>query len=144
MAGESTGFGSTFKMGNPVTLLELANIEEWPDLPSFQRELLDTTNFKTTGGFMTYIGSPLKDGDESDLVMKVQIGSTSDVACRLAMSDGLERPYEMLLPLADGTHWQVTGNLIVRGYKRTNPKADIRLATLTVKWSGAPTETATA
>jgi hypothetical protein len=140
MADEATGFGSTFELGNPTTLLKLANIEEFPDLPSFTRDLLDTTNFETTGGFMTYIGSPLKDGAESDLVMKIALGSASDAACRLAMSDGLERPYRMVLPLADGAEWEVTGNCIVRNYVRTNPKGDLRMATLTLKWSGAATE----
>ncbi len=141
MADESTGFGSTFSIGNPVTLVKLANIEEFPDLPSFTRDLLDTTNFETEGGFMTYMGSPLKDGAESDLVMKIGLGSASDVACRAAMADGKERPYKMVLPTANGT-WEVSGKLIVRNYVRTNPKADIRLATLTVKWSGISTEAA--
>jgi hypothetical protein len=140
MADEATGFGSTFKMGNP--LVELANIEEFPDLPSFSRDLLDTTNFKTEGGFMTYMGSPLKDGAESDLVMKIALGSASDIACRAAHASGDVQPYEMTLPLADGTTWEVSGNLIVRNYVRTNPKADIRMATLTVKWSGIATEAA--
>lgn len=141
MTGERTGFGSTFSMGNPTTLIELGNIEDWPDLPSFTSDLLDTTNFKTEGGFMTYIGSPLKDGTESSLVMKIALGSTSDAACRLAMADGLARPYEMVLPTVDGT-WEISGNLIVRSYVRTNPKGDLRLATLGVKWSGIPTEAA--
>jgi hypothetical protein len=144
MANETTGFGSTFELGNPTTLLKLANIEEFPDLPSFSRDLLDTTHFETTGGFMTYTGSPLKDGAESDLVMKIVLGSPSDAACRLAMSDGLERPFRMVLPLADGTDWEITGNCLVRNYIRTNPKADLRMATLTLKWSGAATEAAAA
>jgi hypothetical protein len=142
MSDEATGFGSTFSMGNPATLLELANIEEFPDLPSFTRDLLDTTNFKTEGGFMTYMGSPLKDGAESDLVMKIALGSPSDLACRAAHADGKVRPYEMVLPLADDTTWVITGNLVVRNYVRTNPKADIRLATLSIKWSGIATEAA--
>lgn len=140
MADESTGFGSTFEIGNPTTLIKLANIEEFPDLPSFTRDLLDTTHYETEGGFMTYMGSPLKDGAENDLVMKVAIGSDSDKACRLAHADGLERPYRMTLPVSGGKIVVITGNLIVRNYVRTNPKADIRLATLTVKWSGMPTE----
>ena len=140
MSDEATGFGSTFKMGSP--LVELANIEEWPDLPSFTNDLLDTTNFKTEGGFMTYIGSPLKDGTESNLVMKIALGSDSDEACRAAQASGKAQPYEMTLPLADGTTYIISGDLIVRGYVRTNPKADLRMATLTVKWSGIPTEEA--
>jgi hypothetical protein len=141
MSDEATGFGSKFSIGNPVTLIELANIEDFPDLPSFTRDLLDTTNFQTAGGFMTYMNSPLKDGEESDLVMKVGLGSASDAACRLAVADGLARPYKMVLPTSTGT-WEITGSLIVRNYKRTNPKADLRMATLTVKWSGAATEAA--
>jgi len=138
MAGEFTGFGSTFKMGNP--LVEIANIEEFPDLPSFTSDLLDTTHYKTTGGFMTYIGAPLKDGAESDLVMKIELGSASDIACREAHASGEQIPYEMTLPLADGTMYEITGNLVVRGYARTNPKTDLRMATLTVKWSGIAEE----
>ncbi len=140
MADESTGFGSTFSIGNPTTLLELANIEDFPDLPSFTRDLLDTTNFKTAGGFMTYMGSPLKDGAESNLVMKIALGSESDAACRAAMADGLPRPYKMVLPLPDDTTWEITGTLIVRNYVRTNPKAELRMATLTVKWTGIASE----
>ena len=140
MAGEYTGFGSTFSMGDP--LVELANIEEFPDLPSFTSDLLDTTNFKTEGGFMTYMGAPLKDGAESDLVMKIELGSASDIKCREAHASGETQPYEMVLPLADGSTWVITGNLVVRGYARTNPKTDLRLATLTVKWSGIATEEA--
>lgn len=141
MSDESTGFGSTFSIGNPTTLIELANIEDFPDLPSFTRDLLDTTNFKTEGGFMTYMGSPLKDGAESNLVMKIALGSPSDLACRTAMADGAARPYKMVLPTASGT-WEITGSLIVRNYVRTNPKADLRMATLTVKWSGIGAEAA--
>jgi hypothetical protein len=141
MSDESTGFGSTFSIGNPTTLIELANIEDFPDLPSFTRDLLDTTNFKTEGGFMTYMGSPLKDGAESNLVMKIALGSPSDLACRAAMVDGESRPYKMVLPTAAGT-WEITGSLIVRNYVRTNPKADLRMATLTVKWSGIAAEAA--
>ena len=141
MADELTGFGSSFSIGNPTTLLELANIEEFPDLPSFTRDLLDTTNFKTAGGFMTYMGNPLKDGAESNLVMKIALGSPSDLACRAAMADGTPRPYKMVLPTAAAT-WEITGSLIVRNYVRTNPKADLRMATLTVKWTGVATEVA--
>jgi hypothetical protein len=141
MADESTGFGSIFSIGNPTALVELANITDFPDLPSFTSDLLDTTNFKTVGGFMTYMGSPLKDGAESDIVMNIVLGSPSDAACRAAQADGKTRPYKMVLTTASGT-WEVTGNLIVRNYVRTNPKADIRTATLTVKWSGIATEAA--
>lgn len=141
MADELTGFGSTFSIGNPVTLIELANIEDFPDLPSFTSNLLDTTNFKTEGGVMTYMNAPLKDGDESNLVMKIALGSPSDAACRLAMADGKARPYKMVLPTPTGT-WEITGSCIVRSYKRTNPKADLRMATLGLKWSGIATEAA--
>jgi hypothetical protein len=141
MADEATGFGSTFSIGNPVQLIELANIEDFPDLPSFTRDLLDTTHYKTEGGFMTYMGSPLKDGAESNLVMKIALGSASDLACREAMADGKPRPYKMVLPTSTAT-WEVTGSLIVRNYVRTNPKADLRMATLTVKWTGIAAEAA--
>lgn len=144
MADEATGFGSTFELGNPTTLLKLANIEEFPDLPSFTRDLLDTTHYETEGGFMTYMGSPLKDGAESDIVMKIALGSPSDVACRTAHADGEARPYRMTLPVAGGQVVVITGSLIVRNYVRTNPKAEIRMATLTVKWSGMPDESAPA
>jgi len=139
MSDESTGFGSTFSMGNPVTLIELANIDEWPDLPSWTSGLIDTTNFKTADGFMTYMNSPLKDGDETDLVMKIALGSASDIACRLARTDGKIRPFKMVLPTSTGT-WEISGNLLVRNYKRTNPKDEVRKATLTVKWTGLPAE----
>ena len=142
MAGESTGFGSSFKMGDP--LLELSNIVSWPDLPSYTRDLIDTTNYKSTGGFKTYRSSPLKEGDEASLVMDIVLGSPADAACRAAMADGKAQPFQMLLPTDDtdpeADMYEFSGFLIVRTYKRTNPMDDVRKATLTVKWTGAPTE----
>lgn len=142
MADEATGFGSSFLIGNPTNLIELANITDFPDMPSFTSDLLDTTNYKTTGGFMTYIGAPLKDGAESDIVMNLVLGSASDLACRAAQADGKTRPWKMILTTSTVGTWEASGNLIVRNYVRTNPMTDIRKATLTVKWSGIAVEAA--
>ena len=141
MSNETTGFGSAFSMGNPSTLIELGLITAMPDLPSFSRDLIDTTNFKTAGGFMTYMNSPLKDGAESNITMNLELGSATDAACRLAMSDGLVRPFKIVCIIPAGT-WEITGNLVVRSYARTNPLKDIRKGTLGVKWSGTATEAA--
>lgn len=141
MADETTGFGSAFSIGNPTTLVELGLITDMGDLPSFTRDLLDTTHFKTTGGFKTYIGAPLKDGTESSFVMNLDLGSASDIACRTAFADGASRPYKIVCTVPDGT-WEITGNLVVTNYVRTNPIDTLRKATLTVKWSGLPTEAA--
>lgn len=139
MADEFTGFGSTFKMGNPVTLLELGNIVEWPELPTFTRDLIEKTHFKSPDGVKQYMNSPLQDGAEATFVMNIDLGSTSDAACRSAFADGVERPYEMSLPTANGLYL-ITGGLIVRNYVRTNPMDDLRKASLTVKWVSLPTE----
>lgn len=141
MADESTGFGSTIKIANSSDVLtELENIVEWPELPSFESELLDTTNFKTTGGYKTFMGGPLKEGTESDFVMNLVLGSTTDLLCQDLHASGEPRAFEMTLVTPSGTH-VVTGDLVARAYVRTNPLAELRQATLTVKWSGAATET---
>lgn len=141
MSDETTGFGSTFSLHNGTTLVELGLVVEQPDLPSFTRELLNTTHFKTPGGFMTYMGSPLKDGTESSVVMNLELGSVTDLLCRDALLEGDARAYKIVCALPEGT-WEVTGNLVVTGYQRTNPMTDLRKATLTVKWSGLATEAA--
>ncbi len=129
-------------MGNPTTLVELANITDFGDLPSFIRALIDKTNFKSPDGIMEYTTSPLRDGNEVDFVMNIALGSASDLACRNAMADGKARPYELLLPLADASLWKISGGLIVRNWVRTNPMADLRKGTLTVKYVTLPTEAA--
>lgn len=143
MSDEATGFGSIIKIANSSSVLtELENVIEWPDLPSFESELLDTTNFKTTGGYMTYIGGPLKDGTESDFVMNLVLGSATDLLCQDLLETGEARAFEMTLPKPAGGSHIITGSLVARAYTRTNPLSELRQATLTVKWSGAATEAA--
>ncbi|MEG3177051.1 hypothetical protein U1872_12485 [Sphingomonas sp. RB3P16] len=141
MSEESTGFGSTFSLGNPMTLLELALITDMGDLPSFVRDLIDTTNFKSADGIKTYITSPVRDGNEVDFVMNLVLGSPSDLACKAAMADGKARPYKIVCTTATGSY-EVSGNCLVRDYKRTNPMEDVRKGTLTIKYISLPTEAA--
>lgn len=134
-----TGNGSTFSLENASgTLVELGEVTGVIPIPSGASDLIDATHFKTVG-FMDYIQSPLKDGEEVDLVMNWIPNSTTDQLCRAAV--GETRDYEIILPHGVAT-WEITGSVLVRDYIRSNPNTDKRTATLRVKWVSETTEAA--
>jgi Lambda phage tail tube protein, TTP len=138
-----TGHQTEFHLWDPslVTpaLVELDELIEVP-LPSGAADLIDASHMKTTG-YKSYIGAPLKEGEEADLVMNYIPGSATDVLLRAAKADGVARTYKIVLKKGAGT-WEVTGSLVVRDYKRSNPMADRRTATATVKWVSSENEAA--
>lgn len=140
MSDVETGWGTEFHMDNASgTLTELAEVLEVP-LPSGAAELIRTSHMKTQG-FHSYIATPLKDGEEADLVTNYIPGSPTDVLLREAKASGTPRDFKTVL-LVDGDTWEITGQLVVRDYIRSNPSEDRRTATARVKWSGEVTEAA--
>jgi hypothetical protein len=92
-----------------------------------------------TTGFRDFIQSPLRDGEEADIVMNWIPNSATDTLCIAAI--GATRAFELVVPAGAGHTYKFTGSVLVRNYVRNNPMDDKRTATLTVKWVSAITET---
>ncbi|KMS54720.1 phage tail protein [Sphingobium cupriresistens] len=143
MSDVETGHLSEFWLKDPTsgssTLVELGELTEVP-LPEGTADLVETSHMKTIG-YKSYINAPLKDGEEADLVMNYIPGSVTDQLCRKAKAYGRPLEYKIVLVNGDGT-WEISGQLIVRNYVRSNPMLDRRTGTLRVKWASEETEAA--
>jgi Lambda phage tail tube protein, TTP len=127
-----------FSLSTPA-LVELGELTEVP-LPSGSADLIETSHMKTVG-YKSYIAAPLKEGEEADLVMNYIPGSPTDILCRKSKAYGRPQQFKIVLVNGTGT-WEVSGELVVRDYVRTNPMGERRTATLRVKWSSEETEAA--
>lgn len=137
-----TGHLSEFWLENGAStpvLTELDELLEVP-LPAGAADLIETSHMKTVG-YKAYMNAPLKEGEEADLVMNYIPGSPTDILLRQAKASGDARGYKIVMVNGTGT-WEVTGNLIVRDYVRSNPMGDRRTATARVKWVSEETEAA--
>ncbi|WP_333702897.1 phage tail tube protein [Sphingobium yanoikuyae] len=143
MSDVETGHLTEFWLWDPTlgtpALVELGELTEVP-LPEGTADLVETSHMKTIG-YKSYINAPLKDGEEADLVMNYIPGSPTDILCRKAKAYGRPLQYKIVLVNGDGT-WEISGELIVRNYVRSNPMLDRRTGTLRVKWSSEETEAA--
>lgn len=136
----TTGLGSTFKLADASAALTLlGEVVEIP-VPNGTTDLIDATHMATTG-FRDYIQSPLRDGEEADVVLNWIPNSATDVLAKAAI--GATRAFEIVVPAGGTATYKFTGTVLVRNYSRSNPLDDKRTATLTVKWVSAITETYT-
>jgi hypothetical protein len=134
----TTGLGSTFKLADAsATLTLLGEVVEIPP-PNGSTDLIDASHMGTTG-FRDFIQSPLRDGEEADIVMNWIPNSATDTLCIAAL--GATRAFELAVPAGVGHTYKFTGSVLVRNYVRNNPMDDKRTATLTVKWVSSITET---
>lgn len=132
-----TGLGSTFKLANASAVLTLlGEVVEIP-VPNGTTDLIDATHMGTTG-FRDFIQSPLRDGEEADIVLNWIPGSATDVLAVAAI--GATRAFEIVVPYGTASTYKFTGSVLVRNYTRNNPLDDKRTSTLTVKWVSAITE----
>jgi hypothetical protein len=69
-------------------------------------------------------------------------GNATDVLIRAAIDDGVARDFKIVLPVADGSTWEITGDCIVKGWERNIPIDDRMTATLSVRFTGSPAEAA--
>lgn len=131
-----TGIGSEFRLDDAGgNLVLLGEVTEMP-VPNGSTDLIDASHFKTVG-FRDYIQSPLRDGEEADIVMNWIPNSATDVLAVAAI--GATREFELRV-FQDTGVYIFTGSVLVRNYVRANPMDDKRTGTLTVKWVSAITE----
>jgi predicted secreted protein len=106
--------------------------------PQSTVEEVEATHMDSPNRRREYISGLIDDG-EGTFEMNYVPGSATDVLIRAALDDGVTRGYKIIIP--DGaTGWEITGECIVRGYERSVPIDDRMTATLTVRFTGAPTE----
>jgi predicted secreted protein len=141
MATEATiGIGAEFWLDNASSVLTQLGEITGVSLPNSQVAEVEATHFGSPNRRREYISGLIDDG-EGSFEMNYIPGSPTDALIRAALADGVTRGYKIVVPTADGT-WEVTGDLIVRGYERGVPLDDRMTATLTVRFTGAATEAA--
>jgi predicted secreted protein len=135
------GSGSEFWLDNASNVLtELGEILSVTP-PNPQTADVEATHMKSPNRRREYIAGLIEDG-EGSFEMNYIPGSATDVLIRAAQNDGATRSYKIVLPVADGTTWEITGDCIVKGYERSTPIDDRMTATLTVRFTGASSEAA--
>jgi predicted secreted protein len=135
------GYGSEFWLDNASgTLTELSEILSVA-LPNSKVDDVDATHMKSPNRRREYIAGLIDDG-EGTIEMNYVPGSASDVLIRAALDDGVTRSYKVVLPVADGSTWEVTGDCVVKGYERSDPIDNRMTATLTIRFSGSSAEAA--
>ena len=135
------GLGSEFWLDNASdTLTQLDEIISVA-LPNSQIADVEATHMASPNRRREFIAGLIDDG-EGTIEMNYVPGSATDHLIRPAPTDGATRDYKVVLPVADGTTWEVTGDCIVKGYERNVPIDDRMTATLTIKFTGASAEAA--
>lgn len=135
------GLGAEFWIDNASdSLTQLSEIISVA-LPNSQIEDVEATHMASPNRRREFVAGLIDDG-EGTVEMNYVPGSDTDVLIRAALADGVTRDYKVVLPVADGSTWEVTGDCIVKGYERNAPIDDRMTATLTIKFTGASSEAA--
>lgn len=140
MTAARIGLGTEFWLddadGYPVKLGEIISVTP----PNSQTEDVEATHMESPNRRREWIAGLIDDG-EGTFEMNYVPGSATDILIRAAQTDGIARSYLIVIP--DGaTGWEITGDCIVKGYERNVPIDDRMTATLTVRFTGAPSEAA--
>jgi hypothetical protein len=142
MTNATIGWGGRCYLGTSTdvaTLTQLAEVTEFP-FPDDQVADIEATHMLSPGRRKEYIAG-LIDGGSGDVIMNHVPGSVTDALCRAALAAGDARAFRVQLLQADSSYYQIDVNVIVKGYKRTAPIDGRLTATLTVRFTGAATET---
>jgi predicted secreted protein len=135
------GLGAKFHLDSASDVLtELGEILSVTP-PQSQVEDVEATHMGSPNRRREFIAGLIDDG-EGSFEMNYVPGSDTDILIRAALDDGVTRDYKIVLPVADGSTWEITGDCVVKGYERSVPIDDRMTATLTVRFSGASSEAA--
>jgi predicted secreted protein len=141
MTDVGIGWGGEFWLDSAGDVLtELAEILAVA-LPNSQVEDVEATHMKSANRRREFVAGLIDDG-EGTIEMNYVPGSATDILIRAALTDGVTRDYKVVLPVADGSTWEVTGDCIVKGYERNVPIDDRMTATLTIRFTGSSSEAA--
>lgn len=143
MAGETqlagTGWGGEFWVHNGTTLTELKQVVSFT-LPQDETDEVDITHLKSAGRRREY-AEGLIDSGEFTVVLNYRPNSDTDILLRGFQAAGGQRAFKAVIPERGVATWQVTGNVIMRGYDRGEVNAEDKMeATVTFRVTGALTE----
>jgi hypothetical protein len=131
------GLGSQFWLDSASDVLtqldELLSVTP----PNPQIEDVEATHMGSTA--REFIAG-LTDYGSGDFEFNYIPGNATDVLIRAAIVDKVERDFKIVLPVANGTDQQVTGKCIVKGWVVSDPIDDRMTATLSVRYTGSPTQ----
>ncbi len=127
-----TGDLSELWLGNPVTLAQVGEAIEIPELPSGTRGTFETTHLQS-GSYKEFKKLRRKEGEEVTITGNALLGSTTDTLLRAAEArrDGV--PYKIVV-FENDDEYEITGTALVMNYKVTNPPEDRRTFEVTLKW----------
>ena len=141
MTAVGIGSGAQFWLGNASNvLIKLAEIVS-VNPPNPQVADVEATHMESPNRRKEYIAGLIEDGTGA-FEMNYVPGSASDQLLIAALAAGTARAYKIVLPVANGTTWEISGTCIPKGYDRNTPIADRMTATLTVRFTGASSEIA--
>jgi predicted secreted protein len=109
--------------------------------PNPQTEDVEATHMASPNRRREYIAGLIEDG-EGSFEFNYIPGNATDALIRAAINDGVTRDYKIVLPVADGSTWEITGDCVVKGWERNAPIDDRMTATLTVRFTGSSSEVA--
>jgi predicted secreted protein len=141
MTDVGIGWGGEFHLDSAGDVLtELSEILAVA-LPNSQVEDVEATHMKSANRRREFVAGLIDDG-EGTVEMNYVPGSATDILIRAALDDGVTRDYKVVLPVADGSTWEITGDCIVKGYERNVPIDDRMTATMTIRFTGSSSEAA--
>ncbi len=138
MTTAKIGWGATFAVHNGTSLVILGEITGI-SIPAAETEEIDATHFGSPNRRREFIAGLIEDG-EGTFEMNLVPGSVTDILIRAAQAAGDTRTYEIIIPKPSGT-WKIAGSCIIRRYERMVPIDDKMTASVTVRFTGAVTET---
>lgn len=136
------GLGTEFWLDNNAGTPVLTRLGEIISVtpPNPQTARVEATHMASPNRRREYISGLIDDG-EGTFTMNYVPGSATDLLIQGAQLSGLTKGYKIVIP--DGVdQWQIEGDCIVTGYERDIPVDDRMVATLTVAFTGASTESA--
>jgi hypothetical protein len=129
------GLGSQFHLANASAVLtqldELLSVTP----PNPQIDDVEATHMGSTA--REFIAG-LTDYGSGDFTFNFIPGNATDVLIRAAIADKVVRAFKIVLPIASGSHQEITGNCIVKGWVPADPIDDRMTATLTVRYTSSP------
>jgi hypothetical protein len=132
------GLGTEFWLDNASNVLTQLDEVLSVTPPNPQIDDVEATHMASTA--REFIAG-LIDYGEGQFEFNYVPNNATDVLIRAAIADGNTRSYKVVLPIADGTSQEITGECIVKGWVRNVPIDNRMTATLSVRFSGSPTET---
>ncbi len=140
MTEAAIGWGAEFWLENDSAALTQLDEIISVTPPNSQTADVDATHMQSPNRRREFISGLIDDG-EGQFQMNLVPGSATDVLIRQAQTEGDPRNYRIYIP--DGAYgWRIQGTCIIKGYARDVPIDNRMTATLTIRFSGSPDESA--